>query len=590
MLGNKRVNRNGKTASSSIALVFFMLALTSGLAITGLSINCVTAQTTPYQVTGQIRATDAIWHFIYGVHSGDLVLVSVSPDTTNPYYWSSVYGPNTAVIQSQGGSLGTGGSHSYEFFANASGNYLLRFWTANAGYSNGAGFNYTIKSSHQVSAATPPASTLYSISGAVADMGTSYQTLFSVKTGDLILVSVSPSGSDPYYWSSLYSPNMTVIQSQGGSLGASGPHPYQIIANASGNYLLKFWTAKIGYSNGAGFNYTIRSSVPLVAGQTPMPSSTATPSPSASTPQSPTLPPTVLPTQIPTSAQTPTNTPTVTPTSTGTSSPTNPGGTDTSGPTSTGSQGLPTSTASPTSYGTDSRTPTPTTHPTQTPMPSSSTSSFSPEGSNSTQPADNSFSISNYAIPIAALIIVVAIIVSGVALSAHNRKKRKHDDEDLGMANQKITLSSWNHIFISHAEEDAKIAEEIAAGLEAAGHKTWYYERDSIPGPSFILTTSKAIEQSKAVILIISRDSIRSYEVHTEVMTTHDARKPFIPVLNGISYSEFQQSQPEWRRILGTSTSITIARQGVHAIIPRIIAGINEVKTLETNQDINKQR
>jgi hypothetical protein len=41
------------------------------------------------------------------------------------------------------------------------------------------------------------------------------------------------------------------------------------------------------------------------------------------------------------------------------------------------------------------------------------------------------------------------------------------------------------HIFISHAEKDAGLALELAKGLEAAGYKTWYFERDSLPGLSW---------------------------------------------------------------------------------------------------------
>ena len=36
-----------------------------------------------------------------------------------------------------------------------------------------------------------------------------------------------------------------------------------------------------------------------------------------------------------------------------------------------------------------------------------------------------------------------------------------------------------SEIFISHVEEDEGVALEIARGLEAAGYRTWYYERDA---------------------------------------------------------------------------------------------------------------
>ena len=70
-----------------------------------------------------------------------------------------------------------------------------------------------------------------------------------------------------------------------------------------------------------------------------------------------------------------------------------------------------------------------------------------------------------------------------------------------------------SQIFISHVEEDAQVALELAQGLEAAGYRTWYYERDSDPGLSYLLQIDRAILDSRAVVLIISPQSIRSHQV-----------------------------------------------------------------------------
>jgi len=40
-------------------------------------------------------------------------------------------------------------------------------------------------------------------------------------------------------------------------------------------------------------------------------------------------------------------------------------------------------------------------------------------------------------------------------------------------------------IFISHSEKDLPVVNEILKGLEYAGYKTWYFERDSLPGLSW---------------------------------------------------------------------------------------------------------
>ena len=129
-------------------------------------------------------------------------------------------------------------------------------------------------------------------------------------------------------------------------------------------------------------------------------------------------------------------------------------------------------------------------------------------------------------------------------------------------------------VFISYVEEDGAAAAELAAALEDAGYSVWYYERDSIPGPPYLIQVNEAIEQARAVVLLISRDSLSSNQVTNEVVFAHESRRPFIPVLLGITHVEFQQRQPMWRLALGAATSIRVPPQGLAAIIPRVIQGL----------------
>ncbi len=50
------------------------------------------------------------------------------------------------------------------------------------------------------------------------------------------------------------------------------------------------------------------------------------------------------------------------------------------------------------------------------------------------------------------------------------------------------------HIFISHVAEDSSIAIQAAEALEAKGYNTWYYERDSVPGPAYLAQMGEAID------------------------------------------------------------------------------------------------
>jgi hypothetical protein len=136
-----------------------------------------------------------------------------------------------------------------------------------------------------------------------------------------------------------------------------------------------------------------------------------------------------------------------------------------------------------------------------------------------------------------------------------------------------------SHVFISHVEDDAEIASEIAQSLEKAGYKTWYYERDTIPGASYLLTVSLAIEQSEAVVIVISPRSLSSRQVTVEVMRAHEAGKRFIPLLVDLSHSELKKCQPEWLEAIGNATTISVSRDDVTATVRRIIAGLSALET-----------
>jgi hypothetical protein len=178
------------------------------------------------------------------------------------------------------------------------------------------------------------------------------------------------------------------------------------------------------------------------------------------------------------------------------------------------------------------------------------------------------------------IIIVAAIILK----KRQNRTSKAIIPPPPPQAKAEVTaITSANHIFISHVEEDADITSEVAKGLEKAGYKTWYYERDSVGGLSYLLQTMQAIEGSQAVILIISPNSLSSNQVTKEVIRTHEAGKPFIPLLQGITHIEFQQRQPEWREAIGSATSVSIPKQGVSKILPRIIAGLTSLGVKKTD-------
>lgn len=129
-------------------------------------------------------------------------------------------------------------------------------------------------------------------------------------------------------------------------------------------------------------------------------------------------------------------------------------------------------------------------------------------------------------------------------------------------------------VFISHVEEDADIALEIALGLEQSGYTTWCYELDSLPGQSYLMRTRQAIQGCSAFVLLVSAQSLGSSQITREVIRAHESGKSFVPVLKGVTHSEFQARQPEWQEAIGSATSIRIPEKGLASVMPRIIEGL----------------
>lgn len=132
-------------------------------------------------------------------------------------------------------------------------------------------------------------------------------------------------------------------------------------------------------------------------------------------------------------------------------------------------------------------------------------------------------------------------------------------------------------IFISHVEEDAPVALALADLLEGAGFTTWCYERDSLPGISYLIQTGQAVEQCKAVLLVISDHALGSHQVTKEVVRAHESERPIIPLLFGVSHAHFQKRQPEWREVIGAAASLPVSMEHVDRCALKIIDGLKSL-------------
>jgi len=84
------------------------------------------------------------------------------------------------------------------------------------------------------------------------------------------------------------------------------------------------------------------------------------------------------------------------------------------------------------------------------------------------------------------------------------------------------------HVFISYASQDAAVAERLCARLETAGSPCWIAPRDVEAGALYADAIVQAINEAKAVVLVLSASAIASDHVAREVERAASKHKPII--------------------------------------------------------------
>ena len=119
-------------------------------------------------------------------------------------------------------------------------------------------------------------------------------------------------------------------------------------------------------------------------------------------------------------------------------------------------------------------------------------------------------------------------------------------------------------VFISHSAQDKSVAEEVCAALEKSGVTCWVAPRDVRPGRSFPGEITRAIQQSKVMVLIFSRHSNSSEQVLREVQLAVESHLPIIRFrIEDVTLTDdlrYYLSAPHWLDALTRPLSKHIAR------------------------------
>jgi hypothetical protein len=84
-------------------------------------------------------------------------------------------------------------------------------------------------------------------------------------------------------------------------------------------------------------------------------------------------------------------------------------------------------------------------------------------------------------------------------------------------------------VFVSHSVKDAEVAQAIVARLEAESIRCWVAPRDVVPGADWGESIINAIESSRIMVLVFSRDANASRQIKREVERADDKGVYTIP-------------------------------------------------------------
>jgi hypothetical protein len=119
-------------------------------------------------------------------------------------------------------------------------------------------------------------------------------------------------------------------------------------------------------------------------------------------------------------------------------------------------------------------------------------------------------------------------------------------------------------VFISHSAQNLEVADAVCAALEQAAIRCWVAPRDVRPGRSFPGEITRAIQQSKVMLLIFSGHSNNSEQVLREVQLATDSRLPIIRFrIEDVALTDdlrYFLSTPHWLDALTPPLSKHIAR------------------------------
>jgi TolB-like protein/thioredoxin-like negative regulator of GroEL len=119
-------------------------------------------------------------------------------------------------------------------------------------------------------------------------------------------------------------------------------------------------------------------------------------------------------------------------------------------------------------------------------------------------------------------------------------------------------------VFLSYASHDAELAQTVCSALEAADLRCWIAPRDVVPGTLYADRIVRAIDESRILVLILSKEAIASAHVGRELERAASKRHPIVALRIDTApltpAFEYFLNQSQWIEARADGTDSAIAK------------------------------
>jgi TolB-like protein len=145
--------------------------------------------------------------------------------------------------------------------------------------------------------------------------------------------------------------------------------------------------------------------------------------------------------------------------------------------------------------------------------------------------------------------------------------------------------SSGRDVFVSYASQDAAVANSVVENLEKQGLRCWMAPRDVVPGSLYADEIVRAINEAKALVLVLSEYAIGSPHVGKEIERASSKRRRIIAL-----HTDSAPLTRAFEYFLSESQWIDVPTLGMPAALDKLAEAVRQGSTTSSQKTTSGKR